>query len=321
MWYKSAEERAKRKIVVSIDGRNSKYGQPSEMNMWLRKLQCSCGCGFRRNKWRVNSSSREAVYGFECWRQVNNGSKKHREKIGITTENACNVSTTQECKLDLMSKKIFEILWKDKKAYVKRALEMIMECSKKTIVDNSDKIAIYKKKIEVEECSQIKSVELASKNKISETLLSKVISESDARINQYTKAIEELENNTDDDFDKDEMLQRLNEAFETIINFDTPIIDYNLIDRFVRKVIVRENSEFVWILNFNTLVNLKPIERINHLSNEYQKTLVVDTNFKIFLELNISVDECEEYMKTRGRRINKSLWKPLKVKVALDLND
>ncbi len=111
------------------------------------------------------------------------------------------------------------------------------------------------------------------------------------------------------------------QAYRTGGSFEHRLFNYSVIDRFIKKIIVREDSEFVWILNFNTLMNMKPIERINHLSEEYKKTLVVDTNFNIFLEFEISVDECADYMQTRGRRIRKGQWQPLKVKVALDLNN
>lgn len=219
-----------------------------------------------------------------------------------------------------MAKRIFELIWKDRKEAMKRAIEMITECSKDTIVDNSDKIASYKKKISEEEASQLRAVEFASKGLIPESLLTKTLSSSRAKIEQYEKAIKELETNTKDDFDKTKMLKDIENAFNTIIDFNVPVIDYNIIDRFTKKIIVREDSEFVWILNFNTLLNRKPIERINHLSKEYKETLVVDTNFSIFLELTIDLDDCAEYMKTRGRRIRKGQWQPLKVKVALDLN-
>lgn len=322
LWYKALEERAKRKVaIIKEDSSTSKYGRPNEANMWLRKMQCSCGCGFRRNKWRVNSLSEEPVFGFECWNQVNNGSKKMKEKQGLSVDDACNVSHIQECKLDIMAKYIFKSIWVDRKDAMKLAIEMITECSKSTVIDNTDKIASYKKKIIDEEASQLKTVELVSKGLITESLLTKSLADSNNRIEQYKKAVEELTNNTENDFDKTKMLKDIEDAFGTIINFDVPVIDYNIIDRFTRKIIVRENSEFVWVLNFNTLMNLKPIERINHLSEEYRETLVVDTNFNIFLEFEITVDECAEYMKTRGRRIRKGSWQPLKVKVALDLND
>lgn len=96
------------------------------------------------------------------------------------------------------------------------------------------------------------------------------------------------------------------------------MISYDIVDRFLKKIICRENSEFVWVLNFNKLNNTEVIKRINHLSKDYKKTLVVDTNFDIFLEFEIPFEESSAYMKSRGRRIVKRGWDTIKVKVAID---
>ena len=190
-----------------------------------------------------------------------------------------------------------------------------------TVVDNTNKISRYKQKIAEEETSQVRAVELVTKGAIPESVLQRVLAESKEKITQYNKKIDELRNTTKSDFDKQKMLENVEKAFNTAINFDKPILDYNLIDRLVNKIVVRENYEYVWVLNFNPAVNLKPIERINHLSEEYKKTLTVDENFHILAQFEISVDEISDYHKTRGRRIKKCLWKSVKVKVAVDLSD
>lgn len=322
LWYKAQECRNNRKVtIINADGSKMKYGQPSEMNMWLRKLQCSCGRGFRRSKWRKNELTGEEIYGYQCWNQVNNGKRENLIKQGLPYEDACDVSYVQESSLDLMAKKVLQLVLGEQREATKRAIEMIADCSKSAIVDNSDKIASYKRKIADEEASQLKAVELTTKGLITESMLTQTINNSTVKIETYNKIIEELTNNKDSDFDKGKMMKDIEAAFNTIIDFSKPIIDYDIIDRFVNKVIVRENSEFVWILNFNKIVNLKPIERINHLSDEYKETLVVDSNFNIFADFEIGLDEIEVYHKSRGRRINKKSWKPLKVKVAIDLNN
>lgn len=220
-----------------------------------------------------------------------------------------------------MAKKVLQLVWVEQREAMKRAIEMIADCNKSAIVDNSDKIAAYKRKIADEEASQLKAVELTTKGLITESMLTQTINNSKVKIETYNKIIEELTNNKESDFDKGKMMKDIEEAFNTIIDFSKPIIDYDIIDRFINKVIVRENSEFVWILNFNKIVNLKPIERINHLSDEYKETLIVDSNFNIFSDFEIGLDEIEEYHKSRGRRIVKKSWKPLKVKVAIDLKN
>lgn len=48
---------------------------------WSKKLICSCGSSFRKNKWRTNKKTGEEVFGYQCQRQINYGSKKFREKM------------------------------------------------------------------------------------------------------------------------------------------------------------------------------------------------------------------------------------------------
>ena len=84
LWYKAQECRNNRKVtIINTDGSKMKYGQPSEMNMWIRKLQCSCGRGFRRNRWRKNKLTDEYIYSYQCWNQVNNGKTENLIKQGV----------------------------------------------------------------------------------------------------------------------------------------------------------------------------------------------------------------------------------------------
>lgn len=55
------------------------YGKKASQDVWLRKLRCACGSTFRKNKWRTNQRG-DIVYGYQCYNQVNNGSKSFREK-------------------------------------------------------------------------------------------------------------------------------------------------------------------------------------------------------------------------------------------------
>ena len=63
-----------------------------------------------------------------------------------------------------------------------------------------------------------------------------------------------------------------------------------------------------------------PVQRINHLSEEYKKILIVNTNFSIIHEFVIPFEECSAYMRGRGRRIVKRGWDTIRVKVVLDNN-
>ena len=52
---------------------------------------------------------------YQCYNQVNNGSKSFREKNGLDTEGYCDIKMICDWRMDLMAKVIFETLWRDKK--------------------------------------------------------------------------------------------------------------------------------------------------------------------------------------------------------------
>lgn len=305
-WYEAYNERQKRKVnIENADGTLSKYGAICAENMWVRKLQCQCGTGFRREEWRKNKLLEEVVIGYQCYNRVNRG------KLG-----KCNVNYIQECKLDIIARKIFERMFSSEKDTIELAIKMIIDCQCETITDNSRQIKELNKLIQDEEDAKVNTALMLAKNLIDENLFKKMSIEINEKIKSYKVALMSLEENQTEKVNKQNTMENIEKFFSTCVDFTQSKVDYNFIDIYTKKVICREDSEFVWVLSYD-MHNTEPIKRINHLSEEYKKTLVVDTNFNIFLEFEISVDECAEYMKSRGRIIRKAQWKPLKVKVAL----
>lgn len=318
-WYLAYEERNKRRVqIVNENNEVSKYGTICSENMWIRKVQCQCGAGLRRNKWRMNKLSDETVYGYSCYNQVNNGSRMYREKMGLKTEGACGVQNVQECKLELMAKKIFEILLQDRKEAMELAMKMIIDCYSEEVIDNSKQMYVLNRKIREEEDSKVNAALMLAKGLIGEDILRRMYNEIDKKIEGYKLSLASLESESRESFSQKEALDNLQGFFSTLIDFSLPVINYDIVDKFVKRIICRENSEFVWVFNFEKFNNLELIPRINHLSEEYKKALMVDTNFDIFLEFEIPFEECSEYMKTRNRRIVKRGWDTIKVKVAID---
>lgn len=93
------------KMVVNQGERT--YGKRASQDVWLRKLRCKCGSTFRKNKWRTNKRG-DTVYGYQCYNQVNNGSKTFREKNGLDVDGYCDIRMIGDWKLDLMAKMIFK---------------------------------------------------------------------------------------------------------------------------------------------------------------------------------------------------------------------
>ena len=46
-----------------------KKGKRYSEDVWIRKLQCSCGYSYRRETWRTNKNN-EKIYGYRCYNQI-----------------------------------------------------------------------------------------------------------------------------------------------------------------------------------------------------------------------------------------------------------
>ena len=158
---------------------------------------------------------------------------------------------------------------------------------------------------------------LAARGLIDEETLKNKLLEFDENIKGYRTALANMKAESPKGISKKEALQNIEKAFNEIIDFTNPVLDNEIVDRFVHKILVCENSEFVWVLDFNIDNNVKPIIRLSPNSKEYKKRLQLFQDYSIFLEFEIPFEESSEYMKSRGRRIVKRGWDTLKVKVAL----
>ena len=69
----------------------------------------------------------DEVFGYQCYNQVNNGSKKFREKNGLDTEGYCDIRMVGDWKLEIMAKKVLEGVWLDHKETVLEVYRLLNE--------------------------------------------------------------------------------------------------------------------------------------------------------------------------------------------------
>lgn len=67
IWDKCSEIRKARTTKMIVYKGERTYGKKSTQDVWLRKLHCSCGSTFRKNKWRTNKRGDE-VFGYQCYK-------------------------------------------------------------------------------------------------------------------------------------------------------------------------------------------------------------------------------------------------------------
>ena len=111
---------------------------------WNRKLKCSCGAAFRKNRWHKNKN-KEWSYGYECYNQINNGSAKKRRKQGLDDTGFCDIPMIADWKLEIMCKCIIEEIWKDRNEAMKQACKILEKCYQADMDNQTEKIVIQKK--------------------------------------------------------------------------------------------------------------------------------------------------------------------------------
>ena len=239
---------------VGID--NKVIGKKPASDIWLRKLRCSCGSKYRRNKWRTNMKNNEVVYGYQCYNQVNNGSLQFRVKNGLDTEGYCSIRMVGEWKLHFMSKMILESLWTDRQQAVEDAIEMIKECyTDETAM--ADRAYISQLESQIEKCEKrLRSLlEMRMDGEISKTEYAQIRETVEAEINECKTNLlnKKAENVNVESLDK--KLEEMKVTMEQYIDFSGDKIPEEILDKLLIQVVPLGSDRFRWYLNLRSKKN------------------------------------------------------------------
>lgn len=252
-WHKvQALLEEKTKVVeMAVNSPTRNIGRPLSEDVWIRKLRCSCGSKFRRNKWRTNKLSDEVVFGYQCYNQINNGAYSTRLKAGLSTEGYCNIRMVGDWKLEYMAKNILEELWVDRKEAVELAIRLIQdnyspdssaktERSRATMI--GDKIAKDKLRLST-------LLEMRMDNEITKEEYQNAKTELEAEIAQLQEQLESVEEIQEVVETLDDKLDIIRSFLEEQIDFSGNVVSHDIIDKVVAQVIPMSNNKFKWILN------------------------------------------------------------------------
>ena len=239
---------------VGIENRN--IGKRPATDIWLTKLRCSCGSKYRRNKWRTNMKNHEVVFGYQCYNQVNNGSRKFREENGLDTEGYCSIRMVGEWKLHFMAKQILESLWEDRQEAVEEAINMIKECyTDETAI--ADRAYISQLESQIQKCEKrLKSLlEMRMDGEISKTEYAQHREQVEAEIEECKTNLlnKKAESVNVDSLDK--VLVEMQNTLEQYIDFSGDKIPEKILDRLLIKVVPLGSDRFRWYLNLRSKKN------------------------------------------------------------------
>lgn len=301
LWEKCRQIRESKAMKIkSYGGKERVVGFKPSNDIWVKKMKCRCGSSFRRCKWHKNKSG-ELIYGYQCYNQLNNGSKKIRESAGISTEGYCDMGTIGDWKIDMMAQKIFQGLCGEQRECINRSYS-IYENNFRAKGNNSNNqkevllSKIEKSKVKLNNLTNMRMEGEISKEEYQECR--QKVTDEIATFQKKLKALVEEKKEPDPAVIKmslDEFAAILIEK----IDFNAPIIDRGIIEQFVEKIVPRNTLEFDWYLNL-----------IPHIFEEHSST-----GYNEVCTFVINFDEAEKYRKLRGGFLRKNQWRDLTVHV------
>ena len=231
----------------SIDNRGRR-GSHRANDVWCRKLKCYCGASMNRRVWhRVNGIPQ---YCYQCYSQVRTGSIATRKKKGLDLEGICDTPMVPGWKLGAMADIIFQKFWQDRNGIIEIANEMLEEHFKddrdidfqSEIEETQRKITIIDKKfdnlVDMRMAGEIDKAKFDEKKKS--------LFEEKEKWQKMLQSYQIDEEVSDEEYNQ--RLQVLKYGLEQNFNFSTHSIPEEVIDAFVKEIIVYPDC-FVWKLN------------------------------------------------------------------------
>lgn len=242
-----AEEIRKSKTMEANSPENKeerKKGKKPAQDLWVKKLRCSCGSSFRKNKWRVNKNG-EAAFGYQCYNQVNNGSKTNREKLGLVTDGYCDISMVADWKLDLIAKSVIEEVWTERMEAVIEAYNMVIDCYESESQSNQETIKKIKDKISTLEEKIEKFIDMRAEGEISKEQFMKSKEKVDIQKRELEQQLLQYEGNENEEKDNlQSELDCIKATFESAIDFSKDKLPDGVIDNFIERIVVQKRDTF-----------------------------------------------------------------------------
>lgn len=296
LWEQCRRIRESKHIIVKNKIDNPVVGYHSSSDVWVHKLKCRCGSSMRKNKWRINQNG-EVIYGYKCYNQLNNGSKKIREEAGVSTEGYCDLGEFCDWKLELMACKIFRELWKSYKETIREAYNIYSQCFKAERKENGANRAELIAKIEKAK----KKLENLTNMRMDGEITKEEYQEYRRRIGLEVEAFERqiLQNESECSEDTTGKLtfEQLNELLSMKLDFTQPKMDRGFLEQIIYRIIPISQDEFAWYLNL--------LPREGEWCGDAKK----------ICNLVIDYDEAKNYRKKRKGMLRKNQWRDLTIHI------
>ena len=311
--YQKVQEMKADRLTHDVNNRST--GKKESNDIWTKKLVCKCGSRYKKYRWH------EETYGYTCYDQTINGKKSFREKNGLPSEWNCDVSAIPEWKLEMMLWKVIQKTWTSGTADIARAFEIIKECYCAEVDDTQAIMTSLKQQIGKVEKRKNTLIDMRADGELSKDEFVEQKRKCDEKLEKMKNSLRELETkmSTHNPENLDDIMLKIKNTMTRMIDFSSGIIDHDLLDSLVKRIVHTDDGEYDIYLNFgigtNTLGEEEKVIPVKKFCAEGMEVLR-ENHIRIF-DMQIGFEEAKEYRKMFGKYLRVNQWKDLAVHVYL----
>ena len=352
-WHRvQAIKESRMKQSFKTDAKVPVHGAKENHDLWGSKMQRSCGCSFRKNRWHKNENAPWS-YGYQCYNILNNGSAKQRREAGADDTGYCDQPMIADWKLELMGQKILEQVFGEQRDLISYTCDLIRLCYR-TAKPAETSLTNITARMERIKQKKERLLDMRTDGEITKEEFLQQRQKLDAELQSLTTEYETLSHSNVTTLDQPEW-GRIQDALEEVLDLSQPKPSPDLIRKFVTKIVPDGKTNFRWYMNLdgsNTTVQNMTVEgrknkavvtlcqeeddtpdsrRVIHLQTIQTMTvfpsplamphrlpLKVDGSFLSF-ETKIDFDKANRFQKENGHVLRKSRWKDITARVMIDI--
>ena len=260
-WHQAqAIKESRVKQSFKTDAKVPVHGTKENHDLWGSKMQCSCGCSFRKNRWHKNENS-TWNYGYQCYNILNNGSGKQRREAGADDTGYCDQPMIADWKLELMGQKILEQVFGEQRDLISYTCNLIRQCyrSQKPAETSLTNITARMERIKQK---KERLLDMRTDGEITKEEFLHQRQKLDAELQILTAEYETLSHPSAITLDQPEW-GKIQDALEEILDLSQPKPSPDLIRKFVTKIVPDGKTNFRWYMNLdgsNTTVQDMTVE-------------------------------------------------------------
>lgn len=295
------------KIQKNVNGRviEMNHGIPSSQDKWKRVLRCSCNeahYNYKKFKWRRNQDGKE-FYGYSCYNQVRNRTKKYRIEHGLPYEGYCDIPAICDWKLELSLQMVLKRLWETSDSDIKKVLTLVEENYEPLKVEqeiDTERLVREKNRIE-KRISNLLDMRLD--NQITREDFNKKNDELNCKLEEINERLKMKEPEEEKKLCDDNIiyeLQKIQDYLQKTFDLESEKVSPELVETLVERVMPYDGWLFKIFMKRETAKKNEVFDEKDYIKCD---------------EFVIDFDSARDYRRRNGNFLRKNQWHDIKIEV------